>query len=128
MMTDGGGENINKKVNKVLLGRGITHLVAKSNIVYSNSIVEAVFRQMKKIDCIRHPNSIFSLKNAVKKYVYDHNYKIPHSSLAGAKPFECLNNKWDSKVFRSDLNQSRKELFQLRQIQKIKCLSCVDAF
>ncbi len=92
-MSDGGGENVNEKVKRLLIGKGITHLLAKSEIKFSNSIVEAVFRQMKRVEEIRNPRSMNSFRIAVRDYVEQHNNVIPHSSLKGATPFEVLTSK-----------------------------------
>ena len=93
LMSDGGGENVNEKVKILLIGKGITHLLAKSEITFSNSIVEAVFRQMKRVEEIRNPRSMNSFKIAIRDYVEQHNNVIPHSSLKGATPFEVLTSK-----------------------------------
>jgi len=93
LMSDGGGENVNEKVKRLLIGKGITHLLAKSEITFSNSIVEAVFRQMKRVEEIRNPRSMNSFRIAVRDYVEQHNNVIPHSSLKGATPFEVLTSK-----------------------------------
>ncbi len=93
LMSDRGGENVNVKFQKLLIGKGITHLLVKSEISFSNSIVEAVFRQMKRVEEIRNPRSINSFRIAVRNYVEQHNNLIPHSSLKGATPFEVLTSK-----------------------------------
>lgn len=47
IVCDGGGENVGFKPKSLLLGKGIKQLIAKGDIRFSNSIVEAVFRQLK---------------------------------------------------------------------------------
>lgn len=68
VFTDGGKENVNSSVAKILVGKGITHLVANSDVNFSNSIVEAVFRQMKRIPEIRNPRSLNMFQKAIQKY------------------------------------------------------------
>lgn len=47
IICDKGSENTGSIPVKLLLGRGVRQLIAKKDIRYSNSMVEAVFRQLK---------------------------------------------------------------------------------
>ncbi len=48
IISDGGGENIAAKPTDLILSRGIKHFIAKRDIRFSNSMVEAVFRIFKQ--------------------------------------------------------------------------------
>lgn len=127
LMSDGGGENVNKKVRRILIGKGITHLIAKSDVNFSNSIVEAVFRQMKRIDEIRNPKSFYSFKRAVENYVSEHNTLIPHSALRGATPAEMhMGNRVLD--YKNRLKEVRVEDRQISKMWKKNCRRCLVQF
>lgn len=128
LMSDGGGENDNKKVSKLLLGQGISRLIAKSDVIFSNSMIEAVFRQLKKNPKIDKIQSAGSLSRFVDKFVSSYNLEFPHSSLEGAKPFEKLTNSWNGKDFRGELKSLRKEVTLQRSREYKKCKGCLIDF
>jgi putative transposase len=123
LMSDRGGENLNEKVKRLLIGKGITHLLAKTDIKFSNSIVEAVFRQMKRVEGIRSPRSINSFKVAVKNYVEQHNNVIPHSSLKGSTPIEVLTYK-PKFDYRDHCLKLRSIESQIQSRMKKQCRKC----
>jgi transposase InsO family protein len=47
LISDGGGENIAKRVQLLLLEKGIRSLIAKRDIFFSNSMVESFFNRLK---------------------------------------------------------------------------------
>lgn len=109
VLSDGGTENDNFKVKKVLLGRGIVQLIAKSNVSYSNSMIEAVFKQMKRDPAIRLPRSLRSFKQTISLFIQSYNYKFPHSNLGGATPSEFMMGDWNFGEFQKELSFFRKE-------------------
>lgn len=48
IICDGGGENLGSLPRQLLIGKGIKQIVAKKDIRFSNSMIEAVFRQFKQ--------------------------------------------------------------------------------
>jgi putative transposase len=95
LLSDAGKENTNKTVSQILLGKGVTQLIAKSDVIFSNSMVEAVFRQLKQKFIQHKPESKSDLIKSVAKFVEVYNFKIPHSSLIGGTSMEVFLGKWD---------------------------------
>ena len=69
LLSDAGKENINKMVSKILIGKGITQLIANSDVLFSNSMIEAVFRQLKQKFIRRKVDSMEDLIKAVSDFV-----------------------------------------------------------
>lgn len=91
LMSDGGKENINYKIQSLLETLKVKHIIAKVNTRFSNSIIEVFFRTMKsnylnhlKIKC----NS--ELIRKIDFYIENYNYEIPHSALNFRTPDEVL--------------------------------------
>ncbi len=125
LLSDGGRENVNHKVEKVLIGKNITHLVALSDVSFSNSIVEAVFRQIKRMPEVRHPKSLHTFKNAIEKYVSDHNTVIPHSAHKGATPFEVLQGDVECLNYKSRVMSFHESRMDEKSVEKERCRRCV---
>lgn len=125
LLSDGGGENRNVKLSRVLIGKGITQLIAKSDVAYSNSIVEAVFRQMKRVEAIRAPRSLHSFYSSIEAYVNEHNTVVPHSSLKGALPGEVFNGRTHLFDYKTHLKNLRMLRLQNQVNPKLKCKSCL---
>lgn len=47
LMSDGGGENVGEKVRQMLIGRNIMKMIAKKDVIFSNSMVESFFHVLK---------------------------------------------------------------------------------
>ena len=67
LICDGGTENLGSLPRKLLIGKGIKQLVAKKDIRFSNSMVEAVFRQFKQKFYLKPSNNYQSLYRLVYK-------------------------------------------------------------
>lgn len=125
VLSDGGKENDNFKVKKVLVGRGIVQLIAKSSVSYSNSMIEAVFKQMKRDPAIRLPRSLKSFKQTISLFVQSYNHKYPHSSLGGATPSEFMMGDWNFEEFQKKLSFFRKEKVREQGAKNKTCRGCI---
>lgn len=128
LMSDGGGENIGHLPHKLLIGRGIKQLIAKKDIKYSNSMVEAVFRQFKQKFLNNKSQSFQSIYQVVYKFVQQYNFVIPHSKLGGATPNEkytggfcCLEFARKTKEKYIEIKNNRREAFK-------ECCNCRRKF
>jgi hypothetical protein len=80
VLTDGGSENFNGPVDE-LVNSGLLHrLLARTEITYSNSMIESWWRVLKHqwlylntLDTVR------AIENLVAFYVQEHNSRLPHS-------------------------------------------------
>lgn len=127
ILSDGGGENRNKKVKRLLLGRGICQLIARSDVFFSNSMIEAVFRQLKARKNIFLKKTRSSLHRFVASFVKLHNYFSPHSSLGGARPSELLAGAWDQTAFYSQVKNGRRDHVKERIQSYQECLVCLTS-
>lgn len=126
LLSDRGMENRASEVSRFLLGSGITHLISNIDVRYSNSIVEAVFRQLKCSVDFRKIRSLQSLKAKVEWYVYQHNHTVPHSSLSGATPHEVYFGTFDKIKFRNNVTEQRKLNLNNRKLNYLECKKCVQ--
>ncbi|MFP5491440.1 MAG: DDE-type integrase/transposase/recombinase [Bacteriovoracia bacterium] len=125
LLCDAGTENRASEVSRFLLGRGIIQLIANIDVRYSNSIVEAVFRQLKYAIDFQKIRSLKNLKNKIAWFVEQHNHNVPHSSLYGATPFEVYFDIFNKEVFKEEINEKRKMLLESRKNSYLQCKSCI---
>ncbi|WP_393057071.1 integrase core domain-containing protein [Halobacteriovorax sp. CON-3] len=98
LMMDGGPENVNRHVEKLLIAKNINRVIAKVDMRFSNSMIESLFRSMKNNYLYYQKiRSLSKFKMKVKYYVKEHNLNIPHSAFKGATPNEVYFDKWSIK-------------------------------
>lgn len=126
LIVDGGSENKGKKI-KNLEGKGkFKKQVARFEISFSNSIVETIFRSLKR-NYLFHKKikSFSSLKWHCRKWFVDHNEHIPHTSFSGETPLERMNNQWSDKdLTRILVNQQAAIQLRVGHNQKVFCEMC----
>ena len=127
LMSDGGRENVNFEVGKLLLGRGISQLIAKADVQFSNSMIEAVFKKLKGVVNFSRIRTQQGLKRAIGQFVRQYNFVFPHSRLQGAIPFERLHREFDILEFRARVREKRLELTRLRSVDYQRCGKCLLA-
>ena len=88
-MVDGGVENFNDAVGK-LVNDGILKLIlAQTDISFSNSLIEAFWRILKhQWLFLNQLDNIGKLRGLVEFYVEQYNSHLPHSALQGQTPDE----------------------------------------
>ena len=120
VVTDGGSENSG-------LGEqtGINHVVAQIDIAQSNSLVEALWSQLKNRWLFTHTLNTFSgLQRLIEVYFRDHNQMIPRAELKGRTPDEAFRG------LETDLPQKLREQHTIAAAQRIvsnrarKCERC----
>jgi transposase InsO family protein len=124
IISDKGTENTGEAPVKLLLGRGVRQLIAKKDIRYSNSMVEAVFRQLKQKFIIKTVESYQALYRLLYKFVHQYNNIIPHTMLLGATPTETYKSEFDRDTFIKEFKANKNEAFQSRKISFRKCQKC----
>ncbi len=93
LIVDGGSENINSTVDEYINAPGISikRIIAQQDIIFSNSIVEAVNKIVKYRSLFLHNiPDIIALKKHLEKFVPVYNEIRPHCSLKGLTPSEVL--------------------------------------
>ena len=120
VFVDGGSENINEEVDKLIEAGLMFRTIAQVDVDFSNSMIEVLFDRMKNRHLYRVPlNSVNKLENETSFYVNESNDNMPHVVLKGATPFEVFTENWgegdlaemkkisaDAKIARRLVNQS----------------------
>ena len=105
----------------IKLGK-IVRTIAQIDVVFSNSMIEALFRSLKHRWLFMIPITSFeSFCRAVDEYLTDHNIRIPHNALRGAVPLEVFTGIWTAEsqiVFATAGTAAKAERIQFNQSQK----------
>jgi putative transposase len=89
VLTDGGSENmiIAKDTDLVAVAE---HVVAQVTVQFSNSMIEAFWKQLRHQWLYLHQlDSIAAVRRLVTEYIADHNTIIPREQLGGRTPDEA---------------------------------------
>lgn len=128
LLSDDGRENTGGKPRKLLLGKGIKQIIAKKEIRFSNSMVEAVFRIFKQKYLFKEPKDLSSFYRLVYKFVYQYNYIIPHSSLDGITPNESFNKSQCPDFLKNKFRAEMLDLRKKRREKNLKCMKCSEKY
>jgi hypothetical protein len=107
-----------------LLGRGIRQLIAKKDIRYSNSMVEAVFRQLKQKFLIKTVETYQVLYRSLYRFVHQYNNIIPHTMLLGVTPTETYRGEFDRDLFIKEFKTNKSDVFKVRKLSFKQCQKC----
>jgi putative transposase len=89
LYADGGSENVNGKVDALIEEGLLTRVLAQTEVVFSNSLIEAWWRSLKHNWLFLNPlDSLARVRSLVTFYVSEHNSTIPHSAFQGQTPDE----------------------------------------
>lgn len=125
LMVDDGTENLNAQVD-ALVERGILNRVlAQSEVRFSNSIIEAWWRQLKHNWLFLNDLTTLSkLQDLVAFYVVEHNTRIPHAAFNGQTPDEMYFGT--GATFPDDLAHRRARAREARmEVNRARrCVTC----
>ena len=125
LLTDKGSEN--NCIEKYSFGGVIKRVIAKAEIQYSNSMIEAFFRSLKKNFCHQKTfRTIEDVKRSIAFYVREHNEKMPHSAFKFETPDEVYFEKWSREkqdAIKTRIKQVRIDR-RLRNLEFNGCQSC----
>ncbi len=89
LLTDGGVENFNSAVDKLIKSGTLRRLLAMTDIMFSNSLIESWFRSIKHQWLFLNTlDTVTAVEKLVRFYVADHNGVLPHSAFKGQTPDE----------------------------------------
>lgn len=95
IVVDGGAENNNKTVDELIRENEIppiTKLIAREDIAFSNSPIEAINKIFKRYLRYYKPQTYSELQILTDQFVEHYNTIRPHGSLKGLTPFEAYQN------------------------------------
>ncbi|MCK8479026.1 integrase core domain-containing protein [Psychroserpens algicola] len=126
-LTDGGSENVNTKVSSLIKSYSdtITHRIAKRDVLFSNSMIEA-FNKVLKHQFL-YPRTISnrtSLENIMREVIPIYNNERPQLKLGGNTPDETFNG---TPINFNQYSNGIKEQKALRIVQNKQnsCRSCL---
>jgi transposase InsO family protein len=95
LVADGGSENHAITITELLNATdspSITKIIAKKDIQFSNSPIEAINKICKRF--LRHykPKTMEQLIEVINSFVIEYNTKRPHGTLKGLTPIEAYQN------------------------------------
>jgi transposase InsO family protein len=122
LLVDGGVENFNTAVDK-LVGSGLLRrILAQTDISYSNSLIESWWRSLKHQWLFLNTlDTVSSVQKLVSFYVEQHNTRLPHSAFRGQTPDEMYFGTGDH--IPDDLHTARKESRESR-MEVNRSMSC----
>ena len=89
LVVDGGVENFNGDVDKLIESGLLRRVLAMTEIEFSNSLIEAFWRTMKHQWLFLNTlDSVAALRRHVSFYVVAYNTQVPHSAFRGQTPDE----------------------------------------
>jgi len=116
VVADSGSENVHEAVDDLLDGEELTRVLARVEITFSNSMIEAFWRSLKHSWLYLHPlDSFAALHRLIEFYVKAHNEVMPHAAFEGQTPDEMFFGTGDevtqklSAARRSAREERRKE-------------------
>jgi len=122
LLTDDGPENAGPVRNLIAgsVSPAINHLIAQRDIDFSNSMIEAVNKQLKYRFLYHHPIANHAaLIKYLQQAVQDYNNR-PHQVLHGLTPLEVL----DGKTFDKDACQQQMVLARNARLAENKKIQC----
>jgi transposase InsO family protein len=89
LLADAGVENRNRHVDALVSAGRLRRVLARTEITYSNSVIEAFWRTLKhQWLYLNELDSAASVRKLVAFYVEEHNARIPHAAFDGQTPNE----------------------------------------
>jgi len=122
---DSGVENVNTKVNELVSDGTIKRLLAQVDIVQSNSMIEAWWRQLKhQWLFLNELDSATSVRKLIAIYVEPHNSVVPHFAFQGQTSDEMYFGSGASVP--SKLKEKRAEVraARLAHNRAVTCARC----
>ena len=113
VVTDGGSENFGEVDQLLEDSSSLSRVLAQIDIVCSNSLIEAFWRQLKQAWLFLNIlDSTAAVRRLVAFYVGEHNEKIPRALLGGRTPDEVYFGREEN--LRERLSEQRKRAQRVR--------------
>lgn len=125
LLADGGVENFNGAVDALVESGLLTRLLAMTDILASNSLIESWWRVIKhQWLYLNTLDSVGAVEKLVAFYVGEHNARIPHSAFRGQTPDEMYFGTGDEVP--DELGAAKKEARRrrLEVNRELLCPTC----
>lgn len=89
LLADAGPENVNGAVDELIQSGLLRRVLARTEITYSNSLIESWWRVLKhQWLYLNTLDTVSAVEKLVRFYVQEHNSRLPHSAFQGQTPDE----------------------------------------
>ena len=122
VVTDGGSENFGEVEQLLEDSNSLSRVLAQTDIVCSNSLIEAFWRQLKHAWLFLNTlDSTSAVRSLVAFYVREHNEKMPRAVLGARTPDEVYFGREENALER--LSEQRKTAQRVRSVAN-RAASC----
>jgi transposase InsO family protein len=127
VMVDGGVENFNEAVMKLVNGGLLKLILAQTDLCYSNSMIEAFWRVLKhQWLFLNQLDSITTLRRFVEFYVNQHNSVLPHSAFRGQTPDEMYFHTGDDIPEQLEAARLKARQARMEENRRLNCETCQE--
>ena len=125
LLADGGVENYNKHVEAVVDSGLLKRVLARTEISFSNSLIEAWWRVLKhQWLFLNGLDTEAKVRSLVEFYVLEHNGRIPHSAFKGQTPDEMYFGKGEAIPGRLEAARQEARAARLEANRARRCRAC----
>ena len=128
MLVDGGVENYNSAVDKLVDSGLLKCILAQTEIRYSNSLVESWWRVIKHQWLFLNTlDTAGSVRKLVAFYVDQHNSHLPHSAFKGQTPDEMYFGTGDDIPKKLEEARLQARELRLKSNRERNCHVCLQS-
>ena len=124
-MVDGGVENFNEAVDRLVSGGALKRIVAQTDIRFSDSLIESFWRALKHNWCLQHQlDGLETLEMLVAFYIDQHNCVLPHAAFDGQTPDEMYFATGEAVPRQLEEERARAKAARLETNRAATCSQC----
>jgi len=125
LLADGGPENVNGAIDQLIHAGLLQRLPARTEITYSNSMIESWWRVLKhQWLYLNTPDTVSAVERLVRFYVQEHNTRLPHSAFQGQTPDEMYFQNGDHIPKQLEAARQQARLARAEANRKRDCQAC----
>ncbi len=126
LLVDGGVENFNCAVDKLVDSGLLKRLLAQTDISFSNSLIESWWRALKHQWLFLNTlDTVGKLEKLVAFYVDEHNMRLPHSAFRGQTQDEMYLDTGDHIPKALEFAKRAAHQSRMEANRQTTCLTCV---
>jgi putative transposase len=125
IMADGGAENHTLPISQLLQADSnpvLSKVIAKKDVCFSNSSIEAVNKIMKRYLRIYKPGTLEKVNFILPTIINNYMFERPHGSLNGSTPFEVYTNQKLTMNFSKHIKKAYYT--RIAQNKNMNCMIC----
>ena len=128
LLVDGGVENFNSAVDKLVDSGLLKRILAQTEIRYSNSLIESWWRVIKHQWLFLNTlDTVASVRKLVAFYVEQHNSHLPHSAFKGQTPDEMYYGTGDGIPKKLEEEKLQARELRLKTNRERNCHVCLQS-